>query len=382
MTQELTLKERVLNTFAKKKIDKIVFSPRIYFWYIGNKLFQKRRSKNNFPPNIPSHFVNKSQLEIYEYIGASPRYADETLYIYLLESKYSPDSKINVKTERGSKKDETITIFETPMGNLTQVSAIGAGLSGHTTDYPIKSIEDLKIMKYILENTEINFSQKNYEKAEKEFGNMGIVSTYMPRSPYQKLITQFMGFSRTILFFKRYLSQMEDFLKFMETCEDKLYDIIAKTPLKIINFGENIDANLSSPPYFEKYLIPYYERKVKQIHRKDKYCHIHIDGSVKKLLPYLADLPFDGIEALTPEPQGDVTLEELHEAIGNKIMLDGVPSILFLPEYSNEYVSKYAQKVLEMFAPNLILGVSDELSPNGDIRKVEMIARVVEKFEP
>ena len=382
MISKLTLRERVLNTFAHKTIDKVVFSPRIYFWYIGNKLFQKRRSEKDFPLNIPSQFVNKSQLEVYEYLGASPRYADETLYMFLLETKFIQDSNINVKTERGSKIDETITIFETPVGNLRQVSSIGAGLTGHITDYPIKTIEDLKIIKYILENTEINFSQKNYEKAEKLFGNMGVVSTYMPRSPYQKLITQFMGFTRTILFFKRYLSQMEDFLKYVEACENKLYDIIAKSPLKIVNFGENIDANLSSPPYFEKYLVPYYERKVKQIRRKDKYCHIHIDGSVKKLLPYLADLPFDGIEALTPEPQGDVTLEELQEAIGNKIMLDGVPSILFLPEYSNDYVCEYAQKVLEMFAPNLILGVSDELSPNGDIRKVEMLARMVEKFEP
>ena len=52
------------------------------------------------------------------------------------------------------------------------------------------------------------------------------------------------------------------------------------------------------------------------------------------------------------------------------VLLDGIPSILFLPQYSNKYACEYAQKVLDLFSPNLILGVSDELSPNGDIRKI------------
>ena len=66
-----------------------------------------------------------------------------------------------------------------------------------------------------------------------------------------------------------------------------------------------------------------------------------MDGSLKDLLPYLEDLPFDGLEALTAKPQGDVTLKELQESIGNKIFLDGIPSILFLPQYSYKYVKEY-----------------------------------------
>ncbi|MFX1479764.1 MAG: hypothetical protein ACFFCI_16700, partial [Promethearchaeota archaeon] len=99
------------------------------------------------------------------------------------------------------------------------------------------------------------------------------------------------------------------------------------------------------------------------------------------LLPYLEDLPFDGLEALTARPQGDVSLEEIRDSIGNKVLLDGIPSILFLPQYSNNYVSEYARKVLNLFSPNLILGVSDELSPNGDIKKIEMIGDIVRKYE-
>ena len=189
-----------------------------------------------------------------------------------------------------------------------------------------------------------------------------------------------MGFTKTILFLKRYPSQMENFMMFLEDWDDQMYREISNSPLQIVNFGENLDSNLSPPHYFEKYLIPYYEKRVKQLHRAGKYCHIHIDGSLRDLLPYFEQLPFDGLEALTPKPQGDVNMEEIKDAIGKKILLDGIPSILFLPEYSENYLIEYTQNVLELFSPNLILGVSDELSPNGDIRKIEKISEVVKNF--
>ena len=314
-------------------------------------------------------------------LSASPRYVQETLYFDLIETKVRLDSNIIIRRLKGSKEGELIISYKTPLGNLTQVENVGAGLGAHPTEYPIKSIYDLKIMKYILENTSISFLNKNFIKAEKIFGDLGVVSTYISHSPFQKLVTELMGFSRTILFLKRYPNQVEKFMGFLEQWDDQLYDEILSSPLKIINFGENIDGNLSPPHYFERYLIPYYEKRVKQVHQSGKYCHIHIDGALKDLLPYLETIPFDGLEALTASPQGDVSLKEIHDAIGNKILLDGIPSVLFLPEYSEDYVKSYTKQVIEFFYPNLILGVSDELSPNGDIRKIELIADIVRDYD-
>ena len=382
MTLELTNKQRVLNTFAKKKIDRVVFSPRLYYWYLGNKLYLKRNVEKYLHTEIPERFLKKSQLEIYASLGASPRYTLETLYLPMIEFNINSNANIQIINQGGSKPGETITKYKTPLGNLTQKIALGGGLAGHYTEFPVKTVEDIKIMRYILENTECIYLSENYKKAEDQLGDSGVVCTYIESSPYQRLIKTTLGFVRTVMLLKRNPNEVENFMMFLEEWDDKMYDLIAKSPIKIINFGENIDANLSPPPQFEKYLIPYYKKRVNQLHRVGKYCHIHMDGSLRTLLPYLGDLPFDGLEALTPKPQGDVTLEEIKDAIGDKIFLDGIPSILFLPEYSDNYVCEYTQRVLEMFSPNLILGVSDELSPNGDIRKVEMIAEMVKTFQP
>ncbi|NVM17377.1 MAG: hypothetical protein HWN80_06640 [Candidatus Lokiarchaeota archaeon] len=374
----MILQQEILKTFSKEKTHKIVFSPRLYYWYFGNKIYSKQ--KKNYSKAIPTHYYGKTQFDIYKELGSSPRYSEETLYLPLYYEKIDPLSHIKVQREPGTKKGETITIHKTPHGNLKQIESIGGGLGGHRTEYPIKTLDDIKVMQYILKNTKIYFSRKNFELADKQFEHTCVTSTYLSKSPYQKLITEYMGFTRTILFLKRYPSQMENLMMFLEDWDDQMYSEISNSPLQIVNFGENLDSNLSPPHYFEKYLIPYYEKRVKQLHRAGKYCHIHIDGSLRDFLPYFEDLPFDGFEALTAKPQGDVSLEDIKDAIGSKIFLDGLPSILFLPEYSDNYLKEYTQKVLNLFSPNLILGVSDELSPNGDIRKIEKILEIVKNF--
>ncbi|MFX0010775.1 MAG: uroporphyrinogen decarboxylase family protein [Candidatus Hermodarchaeota archaeon] len=244
----------------------------------------------------------------------------------------------------------------------------------------MKTLEDIKIMQYILKNTNFLFLKENYKKADKQLADLTVTSTYLSKSPYQKLVTELIGFTRTILLLKKNPSQLENFMMFLDRWDDEMYEQISKSPLQIVNFGENLDSNLSPPHYFERYLLPYYKKRVRQLHQEGKYCHIHIDGSLRDLLPYFEQLPFDGFEALTAKPQGDVKLEDIKDVIGDKILLDGVPSILFLPEYSKEYLMKYTEKVLELFSPHLILGVSDELSPNGDIRKIQMLSDYVKDF--
>lgn len=376
LSKELTLRKRILNTFEYKKINRIVFSPRLYYWYLGNKLHLKLSANKRYFANIPSHYLGKTQYEIYTHLGASPRYVFETFYFPLYRENIKSKTEIFIREQKGAKPSEIVTSYRTPIGNLRKITN-----NGHIIEYPIKSLNDIKIMKYILNNTKFQFLDRNYKKAEELLGNNGIPCTFFPRSPYMRLIVDYMGFSKTIIFLKKFPSQIENFMKFIEEWDNDMYENLANSPLKIVNFGENIDSNLSPPPYFEKYLLPYYKKRVKQFHDARKFCHIHIDGSIKDLLPYLSDLPFDGLEALTAKPQGDVSLEEIKDSIGDKILLDGVPSILFLHQYSIKFVRDYTQKVLDLFSPNLILGVSDELSPNGDITKIEMITDVINSFE-
>ncbi|MBD3253547.1 MAG: hypothetical protein GF383_00560, partial [Candidatus Lokiarchaeota archaeon] len=122
---EQTNKERFLNTFAGKKLDKIAFSPRLYYWYFGNKLFKKRKIEKYLKSEIPERYLKKNQIEIYRMLDASPRYSEETLYLPLIDTQINPEANIEISSQKGSKKDEVITKYRTPLGNLTEAVAIG-----------------------------------------------------------------------------------------------------------------------------------------------------------------------------------------------------------------------------------------------------------------
>lgn len=121
-----------------------------------------------------------------------------------------------------------------------------------------------------------------------------------------------------------------------------------------------------SPKYFEKYFLPFYDKRVAQLRKAGIFSHVHIDGYCHTLLKYLRHLPFDGLEALTPLPQGDVTLEEIKENIGDKILLDGIPAVYFMSTYSREELMTCVERIVEYFHPNLVLGVSDEVPEGAD----------------
>lgn len=71
----------------------------------------------------------------------------------------------------------------------------------------------------------------------------------------------------------------------------------------------------------------------------------------------------------------------MKEALGNTILLDGIPAILFLSEYTDEQLEEFTIKVLKMFSPNLILGISDELPPTANIEKVKLVSKIIEDYQ-
>jgi hypothetical protein len=364
----MTHRERVLKTFKKEKIDKVCWQPRLEHWYEVNK------ERNT----LPAEYNTPDVLQLYDKVDASIRY-----YYYEngfpLRVKPYKDIKVSSKTVGENKH---VTVMETPAGTVQNTIMISSiDMSGHFVEPYIKSIDDFKVIEYIFKNTEYYFDNEQYDRINNIIGDRGTVQFFFPRSPLQRLIIEYAGFENTIFMLMDYPDKVQQLMKVIDESDDQMYDVICKCPSEIIGFGENIDATLDSPAIFQEHLMPYYDKRVSQLHAVGKFCHIHMDGSLKTLLPFIKQMKFDGIEAATPIPQGDVTIEEIKDALGNKILLDGIPALLFLDSYSTEELEKTTMKLLDLFAPNLILGISDEISPVGKIEKVKLVTDMVNKYK-
>ena len=387
-TAHESFRQRILKTFRGEPVSRIVWQPRIYYWYYGNRLenrlpdgYEDRSTLDEMLETIqpydggsPERYRGMSMIEVYDDLRASPRYAPEVLGVPLFESVTDPRKvKITCHVDGPIRT----TIQETPLGTLRGITR-----HGYRVEHPVKGPQDMKAMQYVLDHTDFRFDPDAYRAAEKAFGDRGVVQTWYPRSPLQRLIISYMGFENTVYALTDYRQETHDLMRAIDAWDDRMYEVLEDSPLEILNFGENIDAHMNSPRLFSEYMIPYYNKRVDQLHRKGKFCHIHMDGALKPLLPLLKETHFDGIEAATPLPQGDVTLEEIKEGLGNKILLDGIPAVCFLPDRPLEELEACATRVLELFSPNLILGVSDEVPPPADIERVRIVTEIVERFEP
>lgn len=368
---DFSFSEEVWRTFQGTNRN-IVWQPRLEHWYNVNRV------RGTLPPE----YAERSLLEIYRHLGASVRY-----YYGEGGDISSPKTYLVFEYEEGRevkeiRENEVIHVyFLSPLGELYGRKGLGEwGCSWHYLEHPVKKIEDLEILEDIVTHTHYRFNDDFYREACATLGDLGVIQFYWERSPFQRLFLQYAGIENTITLMYEYPQRLREYLKKAEEAEDELFEVLAKCPVKILNFGENIDGRFDSPRIYNEYLLPYYRKRVEELHRTGKFCHIHMDGALKPLLPYLQDAGFDGIEGATPFPQGDVTREELKDAIGEMVLLDGIPMLFFLPEYPVEELLAFTEDILRLFAPRLILGISDEISPPGDIERIRVVSDLVKTW--
>ena len=363
----MTPLERILATFEGKRCDKIVWQPRIDHWYDVNKKLG----------TLPPEYKGRELLEIYDDLEASPR----TYRLFEPTIKVIQGNSVDMTTVEDEEK--IVTTYVTPIGKLRGVQARTVhGTTTYHTEYLLKGAEDFRTFAYVLERQSFEFDKPLYEKISSMIGERSQPIINLPWASIQRLTVDWMGFQKTVLSLWKHPREINEFIQTIEDNDSRRIDLIKKTPFKFVNFADNIDQDLVPPPLFEKYMLPWYKKKTAELHKAGKICVSHWDGNVKLLVRYARDTGLDSLECVPPVPMGNVTLEELHEAMNGMVLFDGIPANHFLSWVSKKELEDFTKKILRIFSPKIILGISDQLPPDGDIEKVRMVSEIVERFAP
>lgn len=360
----MTLREMNLAVFQRKPLPRVFFQPRFEPWYDWNLRF------GSLPPRI----ADMSLLETYDLVGASMR----TVHYYTgqpdpVERVLSPRVRVT-ETRAG---DRMRRLYHTPHGDLAEELRLIVDQTWRTVVFPVRGPGDFPALRWLYGETEYHFSESLFAQGSAYVGDRGEPGFWVPKSPYFAMAQQWMKFEDFIYALADAPAGMEELFRLIDDSYDPLYEELAKSPsLRIVNFGENVAMAYLSLSYYDRYLDPWYRRRSAQLSAAGIYSHIHIDGAFRPLLSRLAAMPFDGLEALTPLPQGDVSLEEIRDSIGDKILLDGIPAVLFLAHHPREELFSCVEKVIRYFHPRLILGISDELPQGGGDESFERMLAV------
>jgi len=210
-------------------------------------------------------------------------------------------------------------------------------------------------------------------------GHRGEPTMFLSSSGFTELIKNWCGLENAYYLLYDHRAEVEEYLEACDRRDDRLIDAALQLPCRVYNLGDHATNEFTPPPILERYLMPRWQRISDRLHAADRFVHSHWDGNSKTMLPYLKDTRLDAVESLTPFPQCDMTLEEIQEATGDMVVLDLIPAIFFMPSYPLQDLLDFTRRVIDMFAPRLILGISDEISEVGEIERVEAITELVDE---
>jgi len=364
--RNLDLEQFNLDVVFGRAGGKVLWQPRILEWY-DYRLFTGQ--------GLPAPYAGLSRANLYRALGCSDR-----LYYFNDCFVCHEDPRVRVTRQELNATDYSVT-WETPAGSQTAVYRRSASTSWHVpVKWPIASEDEMRVALWRNEHITWSWDQARYEALHDEYRGLGAPAMFLCRTTVQHLYVSEMGVEGTIHALRRYPDTCAAYFEALNRCQERLIEQIIASPIRLVNFGDNIHAAILPPRMFERYVLPVYQERGVRLRAAGKFVYAHFDGHVRPLLPYLKDTGLDGIEAITPLPQGDVTLEEVKNALGDLFLLDGIPPVYFDRTYDEQVLADCVRRCLELFAPRLVLGISDELSTTGDIERVRLVGQIVDDY--
>lgn len=283
--------------------------------------------------------------------------------------------------ERDNIRIETI---QTPRGTVRQVRRyLPETYSWAITEHFVKQMDDVRILVEACENRVILPNFDEYEKVSNQWADAGFAVGLTPLggAPIQRLLTRWAGVTGTMDLYMDDQQELEVLMKALEDCDDPIWDILCESPGYLFEFPENLSAEVTGRRFFETYNLPYYQKRTSALHRVGKKTSIHNDGSLRGTFDLLSLAGFDAVEAVTPAPIGDISLENLREEAGPDIVIwGGLPGALFSPCYSEEDFESHLQETIRVFREDgrCVVGVADQVPPDGLLSRIRRVREVVE----
>lgn len=390
-------KERIISTIKGKPVDFLPFVPRLDIWYQSNKI-------NN---TLPKKYKSFSLKEIVKDLGLGlhtvvPNFRDFLnkdsqgllgLGIYNLRNNpYKINlNSIDFKFET-NKEGLTTSVFYTPYGEITtkilfnkRMESDGATL-GHTVEYSIKDINDVKALGYIFERIQVEENYDNFLNFKKIIGDDGISVAFcsLSASPMHHIMKELISFEKFIYELNDHPAQLIELAEKISIFFDKIIPVSIGGEAEAIFLGANYDSFLTWPVFFKNYITPYLKKYSDMAHKSGKFFLTHADGENKELIKEYIDAGIDIADSICPYPMTKLRIKDIREEFQGKISIwGGIPSICTLEETMND--NEFDKFMDEFFiqiekGDHLILSFADTTPPAAKFERIEKVAKLSKNF--
>ncbi len=362
--------------------DRVPFFPDLSTWYQASRLglgteqpyfpgqyIPDGESIHEAPSLLGGKLSKLSYVDFYKEFGwGLPAH----IYDWFDES-FDAEARKSVLTEG---RHRTVR-FSCPAGELWRSYKLDAEGTWSEYGHMVKSLADLDIVRSLVEHTRQVPHPERVERFLRETEGFGVCDLVVFRSPFGKLVHEYLGFEGLVYALEDDEAAIHDFMEFQAEKDLRFIELAAGMPGRVVIISDHADENLISPPWYRRFCMPFYREACSILHGAGKLVSTHLDGNIKGFLPFIAETGFDILDGCTPAPMFNYEVEELAAATrarpGSARAMScwcGVPAGLFTFDYPRDKIADFGERIAAAFDGRVIVNVGDILPPTGDIEAV------------
>lgn len=276
---------------------------------------------------------------------------------------------------------------KTPHGALTETwTWLPESFSEAPTEYLVKSAADLPAYRHMFENMRFDADYALAERRARQVGEMGLVLCYLPKSPFMQMVALDAGIMTVTEIHTDAPGELEATLAAIRSAHDRAAQIALDSPAEVLMIPENLSSEVVGPRFYELYMRDYHETWSARIGAASKFSCVHLDGTLKGLLRQVSGAGFTFVEAMTPAPVGDLEVERWADWCGGQgqdtVLWGGLPGVYFTDKVPEAEFERHVKAVLGVMTtrPRYVLGVADQVPPDGLERRVHRVAELVDAY--
>ena len=252
-------------------------------------------------------------------------------------------------------------------------------IQGHIVEYPLQEKADYQLFLKHLPELEIEADIAGYEDLDRQTGDAGWPVLILSSCPAHLLMIQFAGYEQFYLHKFDFGDTVDALIQGLdELYRKQLWPAVEASPARLVMHGDHFSSQMTSPPIFEKYFLPYFSEFNSLMHARGKKVICHADAEMKDLLQHVLRAGYDGTDCLATHPLIPQHIEDYFFAWQGEIVCwGGLPSIIFNPSYPLEEFDAYVDGLIEKVRGrnDFIFGISDNLMPGAEWERLLSLSK-------
>ena len=264
-------------------------------------------------------------------------------------------------TENG--KERVRRIVHTPEGDLTGAYE-HAGFTAWTFERLFKGPKDYKRLMAMVRGHQFRPNYEAFVEAEKWKGDDVIMRANVGPCPLHWIMIHWMGVE---VFSEEWAERRDEILALEAVMRENLrrvYPILADAPITHANFSGNEIPEMMGPPRYKEFCIPLFDECAEFFRPKGIFLGTHLDGNNAAWADAVGASGLDYIEAFTPAPDTDMTIEAALAAWPDKVLWINFPSSVHLADI--ETIKRTTREIIAAAegTNRLIIGITEDMPPD------------------